>query len=156
LNTLLREAEEFCVISTLRLRVTSVIPIWLHIYSNGGYIHAALAAVDVIQNSRVPVYSVIEGATASAGTMISVVCKKRYIRKNAYMLIYQLSSECWGKMSEIEDEYKHLSSLMKHVASIYSENTNITEKRLKWLLQHDLWLDAAKCLKYHLVYDIYE
>ena len=155
LNTLLREAEEFCVISTLRLRV-AVIPIWLHIYSNGGYIHAALAAVDVIQNSRVPVYSVIEGATASAGTMISVVCAKRYIRKNAYMLIHQLSSECWGKMSEIEDEYKNLSSLMKHVATIYLEHTKLSKKKLQWLLHHDLWMDSEKCLQFRLVDEIYE
>jgi len=155
LIVLLNEAEEFCTVSSLRFCVKTI-PIWLHIYSNGGHIHAALAAVDVIQSSRIPVYSVIEGATASAGTIMSVVCKKRYIRKNAYMLIHQLSSECWGKMSEIKDEYKNLSQLMKHIVRLYSENTSIPEKRLKWLLHHDLWLDSEKCLQYKLVDSIYK
>ena len=79
LNTLIREAEEYCIITALKLHIDSI-PIYLHIYSNGGYIHAAFAVIDVIKSCRTPVYSVIEGATASAGTLISIVCSKRFIR----------------------------------------------------------------------------
>ena len=84
-----------------------------------------MTAIDVIQNSKISVHTIIEGATASAGTLISVVGKKRYIRPNAYMLIHQLSSSCWGKMNEIEDEFKNLQSIMKRIKDIYKENANI-------------------------------
>ena len=80
------------------------IPIYLHINSYGGIIFDALTAIDVIKACKVPVYTIIEGATASAGTLISVVGDKRFIRPNAHMLIHQLSSGCWGKMMEIEDD----------------------------------------------------
>lgn len=73
------------------------IPIYLHINSFGGSLYDAYAAVDTIKNLRVPVYSIIEGCAASAGTIISVVCTKRFIGKNAHMLIHQLSSSMWGK-----------------------------------------------------------
>jgi ATP-dependent Clp protease protease subunit len=154
LNFFIREAEEYCIITSLRLRIEEL-PIYLHIYSNGGYIHAAFAAIDVINSCKVPIYSIIEGATASAGTLISVVCKKRFIRPTAYMLIHQLSSECWGKMSEITDEYKNLTNVMDKITKIYKKYSNLTPKKLDRLLKHDLWLDAKKSIKYGLVDEVY-
>ena len=154
LNILLREAEEYCVITRLRLK-SLVIPIYLHIYSNGGYINAAFSTIDVINSSEVPVYSIIEGATASAGTLLSIVCKKRYIRPHAYMLIHQLSSEIWGKMTEIEDEYKNLTNLTERITCMYKDYSQLTPGKLKKLLKHDLWLDAKKCLKYGLADELY-
>jgi ATP-dependent Clp protease protease subunit len=154
LNILLREAEEYCVITSLKLRI-DLVPIYLHIYSSGGYIHAAFSTIDVINSSKVPVYSIIEGATASAGTLISIVCKKRYIRPTAYMLIHQLTSEIWGKMDAIIDEYKNLSQLMKRITDIYSEYSLLTPTKLDKLLKHDLWLDAKKSIKYGLVDELY-
>jgi ATP-dependent Clp protease protease subunit len=154
LNFFIREAEEYCIITSLRLRIDEL-PIYLHIYSNGGYIHAAFAAIDVINSCKVPVYSIIEGATASAGTLISVVCKKRFIRPTAYMLIHQLSSECWGKMSEITDEYKNLTNVMNKITKIYKKYSKLSPKKLEKLLKHDLWLDAKKSIKYGLVDELY-
>ena len=154
LNIFLREAEEYCVITSLKLRI-DLIPIYLHIYSNGGYIHSAFSTIDVINSSKVPVYSIIEGATASAGTLVSIVCKTRYIRPYAYMLIHQLSSEIWGKMDAIVDEYKNLSQLMKRITDIYTNYSSLTTNKINKLLKHDLWLDAKKTIKYGLVDELY-
>jgi len=154
LTTLLRETEEYCVITAFRMRLDPI-PIYLHLYSSGGCIHSAFAAVDTIQRCRVPVYSIIEGATASAGTMISMVCTKRLICPNAYMLIHQLSGASWGKMSELTDEYQNLADLMKRIRSLYLTHTRLTSKKLDQLLNHDLWLDATKCIEYGLVDEIY-
>jgi ATP-dependent protease ClpP protease subunit len=154
LNTLIGEAEEYCIITALKLKIECV-PIYLHIFSNGGYIYSAFSCIDVIQSCSVPVYSVIEGATASAGTLISVVCKKRFIRPSAYMLIHQLSSGCWGKMAEIEDEYKNLTDFMSKITDIYVKHSKIPLGRLKTLLKHDLWLDSKKSISYGLVDAIY-
>ena len=154
LNILLREAEEYCVITTLKLHI-DIIPIYLHIYSNGGYIHAAFSAIDVINSSKAPVYSIIEGATASAGTLISIVCKKRFIRPHAYMLIHQLYSEIWGKMDAMMDEYKNLTQLMKRITDIYIKYSSLNPKKLNKLLKHDLWLDAKKSIKYGLADELY-
>lgn len=150
----IREAEEYCILNSYKLNVD--IPIYLHINSNGGIISDAFAAIDVIISCRVPVYSIIEGATASAGTLLSIICKKRYIRTNAYMLIHQLSSELWGKMSEIEDEYKNLKESMKKIIKLYVKNSNILKKDLKKMLKHDLWLNSSKCIEFGLVDEIWK
>ena len=155
LIALIREAERFCILTELEISLMEPLPIYLHINSYGGCIHSAFAAIDAIAGCRVPVHSVIEGSTASAGTLISISCNKRYIRKNAYMLIHQLSSSCWGKMSEIDDEYKNLTDLMDHVKRIYEERATISEKKLRKLLKHDLWLDSTVAIANGLADEIW-
>ena len=154
LTMLIKEAEEESILTSFKLNIEEI-PIYLHINSFGGCIFSAFSAIDVIKACRVPIYTIIEGSTASAGTLISVVGKKRFIRPNGYMLIHQLSSSCWGKMSEIEDEFKNLQELMEKIKDIYKEYTNIPKKELSELLKHDLWLDSSKCLKYGLVEEIW-
>ena len=127
------------------------IPIYLHISSYGGLLFDAFTAIDVIQSCRVPVYTIIDGPTASAGTIISVVGSKRFMRPNAYMLIHQLSSGSWGKMSELEDEHQNNTMLMKRIKEIYTEHASIPKKQLAEILKHDLWWDLQKCMDYGLV-----
>lgn len=127
------------------------IPIFIHISSFGGLLFDAFTAIDVIQACKVPVHTIIDGPTASAGTLISVVGNKRYMRPNAYMLIHQLSSSSWGKMTELEDEHENNTMLMKRIKDIYMENASIPKKQLSEILKHDLWWDLNKCVSYGLV-----
>ena len=71
------------------------------------------------------------------------------------MLIHQLSSSCWGKMDEIEDEFANLQELMVQIKKLYEEHTNIPKKKLAELLKHDLWWNAEKCIEYGLVDEIW-
>ncbi len=132
------------------------IPIYLHINSNGGSVFAAFTAIDNIMNCKVPVYTIIEGASASAATIMSVVGKKRYIRPNSYMLIHELRSGCWGRMSEMEDEMENNKKLMKRIKKIYKEHTTIPHEEMKEILKHDMWWDSEKCLEMGLVDSLWE
>lgn len=130
--------------------------IYLHINSFGGSVFAAFSTIDTIINLKVPVVSIIEGAAASAATMISVMCNYRIIYPNSYMLIHQLSSMSWGKMDEMEDEMCNLKELMKRIKMIYKKKTKINKDDLSEILKHDLWWDAKKCLTVGLVDKILE
>jgi len=129
-------------------------PIYLHINSFGGSIFAAMSVIDTIEKCSVDVHSIIEGAAASAATLISVVCNKRTIGKHSHMLIHQLSSCFWGKMNEFDDEMENLNKLMDLIRNIYKEHTNVPKKKLDAILKHDLWWDADKCLEMGLVDEI--
>ena len=128
--------------------------IYLHINSFGGSVFAALSTIDTIKNLRIPVISIIEGGAASAATMISVVCSYRIIFKNSFMLIHQLSSGCWGKMNQLEDEMENLKKLMNRIKLIYKENTKIDDNLLDDILKHDLWWDSRKCKNEGLVDEV--
>ena len=74
------------------------IPIKLHLNSPGGEVKDAFVIVDIILKSEVPIYTIIEGESASAATLISVIGHKRYITENSNMLITIKSAVgFWGK-----------------------------------------------------------
>ena len=126
----------------------------LHINSYGGSVFAGLSAVDHIINSELPVHSIVDGCAASAATLMSIVADKRYIQKNACMLVHQLSGVMWGKYAAMKDDMENSKMLMKKIKSIYREHTKIPEDKMDDILKHDLWWDAEKCLEYGLVDEI--
>jgi len=148
---------------TRKLRIMEIeygvanLKINLHINSFGGSVFAALSAIDTIIGNEIPIVSIVEGAAASAATLISVVCHERKITSHSFMLVHQLSSGFWGKMEEIKDEFLNLKKLMKTLSKIYKEHTKIddsTETTLKDLLKRDLWLSAKECSRYGMVDEI--
>jgi ATP-dependent protease ClpP protease subunit len=131
-------------------------PIYLHINSYGGSVFAAYAAIDFIKQSAIPVHTIVEGATASAGTLMSVVGKKRYIRPHAVMLIHQLSSWLGGKMTEIEDSFQNLEQMMAVIKGVYTEHSKLSGEELDNFLKHDLWWHADKCMEHGLVDELWK
>ena len=130
--------------------------IYLHINSYGGYITDALAGVDAIRNSRIPITTIIEGVAASSATLLSIVGKKRLINKNSSMLIHQLSGGFNGTHQQMKDDLLNSNYLEETCNNIYLENTRnkLTHKILLETLKHDLWWSSEKCLKYGLIDDI--
>ena len=129
-------------------------PIELYINSDGGEVLSAFSVVDRIKSSPLPVHSYCEGMVASAATLLSVCCHKRYIRKNGFMLIHQLSSGLWGPFEDLKEEVANMELLMKYIKSIYLQHTKISENDLIEILKHDTYLSSEECLKFGLVDEI--
>ena len=126
----------------------------LMINSGGGSITAGISSMDTILRCKVPVETYIDGFCASAGTFLSVVGDTRFMSRNSYMLIHQLSTSFWGKYSEFEDEKHNLDLMMATIKNVYKKYTTIPMKKIDEILKHDLMWDAEKCLEYGLVDDI--
>ena len=129
--------------------------IYLHINSFGGSLFAAFSTIDTIINSKIPIISIIEGGAASAATIISMVCHKRYITPSSFMLIHQLSTGASGKYEEMKDDFMNDTALMDLLYKLYLEHTTMDLKTIKRVLKRDLWWNANKCLENGLVDDIY-
>ena len=129
-------------------------PIYLHLTTNGGDIYSAFSVVDCISKLSLPVYTVIEGYVASAGTLISLAGEKRFINENAYMLIHELRSGIsWGKMTSIDDEYSNIKKMMDHIIEYYIKRTGMSRKSLERILKKDLNWNADECIQKKLVED---
>lgn len=126
-------------------------PIYLYITTNGGDIYSAFSVIDCINQLKTEVYTVVDGFVASAGTLISLAGKKRFILPNAYMLIHELRSGVWGKMSEITEEYENMKKLMDHLTDYYVKHTKLTKKTLEKILKKDSVWNAEECLRRGLV-----
>jgi ATP-dependent Clp endopeptidase proteolytic subunit ClpP len=156
LNKELRTLENKLLHSAINFGVKpDALPIYLHITTLGGSIHAAFSIIDCMNGLKVPVYTVCDGLVASAGTIISIAGKKRYMQPNGYLLIHQLSSGVWGKMAEIEDEFDNLKKLMEHVIKHYVENTKLTKKTLEKQLKHDITWNPDECIQRGIIDEIY-
>ena len=99
----IREAETELRKQAVEFGLAEPLPIVLHVNSYGGSLLAGFAAMDVILGSKVPVDTVVEGVSASAATLISIVGRKRTIKPNSFMLVHQLSSFMWGKHAQMKD-----------------------------------------------------
>jgi len=137
-----------------RIQTREPANIYLHIQSYGGDVFAAMAGMDEIIKSIVPVHTMIDGCCASAATFLSICGKKRFINRHAYMLIHQLSSFMWGKYEEFKDEMQNLDKVMSMIKKVYAEYTLIPVEKLEEILKHDLWFDANECKEYGLVDEI--
>lgn len=152
LNKQLRELD--FVIQKNNLLLGTDAHINLRIHSYGGSLFAGLSTVDTIRSLKTKVYSHIDGAAASAATLISVVCDKRFIGKNSMMLVHQLSTIHAGTFEQLQDQMQNSSRLMDLIKSIYKQYTKIPMKDLNEILKKDIWFDSELCLKHSLVDEI--
>ena len=107
----------------------------IFINSGGGTIVSGIASMDTILRCKVPVETYVDGFSASAATFLTVVGKKRYMSRNSYMLVHQLSTQFWGTYSNFEDEKQNLDLMMKNIKNIYKEYTKIPMKKLNEILK---------------------
>ena len=131
-------------------------PLYLHLNTDGGIIFSAMWAVDTIMASLVPIYTVVNGRAASAGSIISVVGKKRFMTKHSYMLIHQLRSGVVGKYNDIEQEYQNCNQLMDSITDIYTNHSKLTKEKVRELLNKDHYWDLETCLEYGLIDGVWE
>jgi len=102
----------------------------LTLTSNGGTIHDAFAVVDVIRSLTVPVHTVIAGYVASACTLISLAGHKRFIHRNASVMVHELRGSNWGKYSALRDRYENLQMMMANLIAYYADNTKLSREEL--------------------------
>ena len=126
----------------------------LFINSGGGSIVSGIASMDTILRTQVPVHTYVDGFSASAATFLTVVGEKRFMSRNSYMMIHQLSSNFWGTYSNFEDEKENLDLMMKTIKDIYKKYTKLPMKKLDEILKHDLMWDAQTCLNYGIVDEV--
>lgn len=130
------------------------IPIWLHLQTGGGDLLAALSLVDQMQQLKMPIYSIVEGICASAGTLIALACSKRYILPRSLMMIHQLSTFFSGTYEEFKDEVEMQNMLMDIVMDLYLSRSKLDKAQLTEMLKRNTWLNAQKCLEYGFVDEI--
>jgi ATP-dependent Clp protease protease subunit len=126
----------------------------LHISTDGGEISPALSLVDKIKTNKVPIHTYVEGMVASAGTLISVAGKRRFITPNSHILVHQISSGAVGNFEQITDEKQNLDLFMSILKKIYLEHTKFKNKQLTELLKHDLCLTSDQALEFGVVDEI--
>lgn len=126
-------------------------PIYLHITTTGGNLHAGLMCYDAIRRSKVPIHTVADGYAISAGSIMLMAGATKMMTPNSIVLIHQLSTVTAGTYENHVDSKTNLDKVMGMMKKIYKENTKMTMKEIEGMLKRDLELDADQCLKRGIV-----
>ena len=132
-----------------------VLPIHLHVASNGGSLPSALYMYDVLK--EVPVlHTHVEGLVASAATLFTVCGQHRTMTRHSTMLVHQPSAYITGnvKFSELRDEYVNMQRYTKVLLDIYNETTTMSYSDFSSLIQNERYLSAEECLEFGFVDEI--
>lgn len=129
-------------------------PINLYITSNGGLVYQVFGAIDTIRGMKVPVHTICKGFVASAGTLLSLAGKKRYITESSYMLIHELRAGHWGKFTHLSESLDNSKQLMEHIKNWYLSRTKMSSEELDEQLRKDISWNAQMCLEKGLVDEI--
>jgi ATP-dependent protease ClpP protease subunit len=129
----------------------------LCINSNGGSIYPGFAGMDYIRSlvlQGINIETIAYGMCASAATFLLMGGSKRFMGKNAYILIHQMSDTIGGTFGELQCSMKTNKKHMKHFRRLYLENTTIVPEFLDKLMTKDIVLSSRKCIKYGIVHGL--
>lgn len=106
-------------------------PIKIYINSHGGYVDDMWSLVDIILNSKTPIYTYSTGYADSCGFFIFIAGHKRYITKHTKMCCHQFSSCVRGTYQDIKEQTEDLDRLWRDFEEYICTQTKITKARLQ-------------------------
>ena len=104
----------------------------IHMNTYGGLVDAADSMRTAILYSPIPVYVFIDNNAASAGALISIACKKIYMRKGASIGAATVVSQTGEAMPDKYQSY--MRSMMRATAEAHGQDTiiNGSDTTYKW------------------------
>lgn len=118
-------------------------PIILYLTSNGGEVGAGFELIDVIQNSKTPVYTINLGYWYSMGFLIGIAGHKRFATKNAKLLIHDGSNFVYGSGTKIKDQMEFQNKVEERIKEYILSQGSVTSKeydenlRVEWYMFAD-------------------
>ncbi len=126
----------------------------IHMASNGGDLEYGFLAYDLLKRSNKQINTYCEGSVISAGTLIYLAGKNRFITPNSTMLVHQLSGKLYGTYENMEDDMYNSKLSMDNMIKIYKTETTISNKMLHSLLKRNIHLTADECIDYGFAHKI--
>lgn len=118
-------------------------PILLYVISNGGEVDSGFELIDIIQNSKTPVYTINLGYQYSMGFLIGLAGHKRFATKNAKFLMHDGSNFVYNSGAKAQDQMEFQRRVEDRIKQYILSNSNLTSEeydsklRVEWYLFAD-------------------
>jgi len=125
----------------------------LYINSPGGSVTSTLAIVDTMKFIKPDVSTFCVGIAASgAALVLSAGTKgKRFILKNAEVMIHQPLGEAGGQATDIAITAKHILKTKENLNKMLAENTGQPLSKIENDAERDFFMTADEAKKYGIV-----
>jgi ATP-dependent Clp protease protease subunit len=127
--------------------------ILLVIDSFGGYLHSFIAIHDAIKLSRCDISTLCIGKAMSCGQLLlmSGTKGKRFSTENSRILVHELSSATWGKLTDMEIDIKESKELRKLMNVLMKKYTSLSQKKIDKLMARDSFMSAKEAKKLGII-----
>lgn len=118
-------------------------PILLYVTSNGGEVDSGFELIDVIMNSKTPVYTVNLGYQYSMGFLIGLSGHKRYATRNAKFLMHDGSNFIYNSGAKAQDQMEFNRKVESRIKKYVLSRSKVTSEeydsklRVEWYLFAD-------------------
>jgi ATP-dependent Clp endopeptidase proteolytic subunit ClpP len=123
----------------------------LYINSRGGHVDSCMHLVDIVKQSRIPVYTYGMGMIASCGVMLMMAGAKghRYLTQNTAVMSHEFSGGFGGQYHDMVDSHAHMKWTNDKLLEHYIKCTGKKKKYIrKYLLapRTDHYLTPAEAV----------
>lgn len=131
-------------------------PIKLYINSYGGSVYDMWGLIDVILNSKTPIYTYCTGYAMSAAFEIFLAGHKRYCYKHSTFMYHQMGCKLYGKLQDINEDREEMELLNKQIEDYVIERTKLTKDDINDVREKrkDFYIHSDKAVKYGIVDEI--
>jgi ATP-dependent Clp protease protease subunit len=131
---------------------TKRIPIHLHITSAGGSAYDGWEIVSVIENSKTPIYTYVEGYAMSMALPIFLAGHKKFMGKYASLLYHELRGGATGTRQEVKRLDKEYDRLQKMYDDYIILKSTVTQEILEDHQERvsDWYISATEAEKYNI------
>lgn len=118
-------------------------PILLYVTSNGGEVDSGFELIDVIMNSKTPVYTINLGYQYSMGFLIGLAGQQRYAMRNAKFLMHDGSNFIYNSGAKAQDQMEFQKKVEERIKQYILSRSKITSEeydsklRIEWYLFAD-------------------
>lgn len=126
----------------------------LVINSSGGDLNSAIALIDVMRMSTIPIHTIGLGEIISAGLLIFIngARGKRSLTQNTQIMSHQFTAGTFGKQHELYAAAQEFEAVKEKTIQIYKDATKLSRaKIIKYLLpETDVYLTAQQAIQHGL------
>lgn len=131
-------------------------PIHLFINSHGGNNCDMWSLIDIILNSKTPIYTYCTGYAMSAGFLIFLAGEKRFATEHTVFLYHQLSAWKNEKYQNLIEFQQELDNEQFEIENFVSKRTNITKIKLEEIRLHkkDWYIHSNEAVELGIITDL--
>jgi ATP-dependent protease ClpP protease subunit len=129
----------------------------IYINSYGGEVAEALAIYSALKRHQAAIHTYCDGFASSAATIIFAAGDTRTMGNIALMMIHNCMSYLgYANSEEMRKAAEDNDKINQSSINAYLQITNLTEDKIKEMMNRETWLTAQECLDYGFATEIAE
>jgi len=119
----------------------------VHINSYGGEVAEGLAIYNSLKNHPAKVVTICDGFACSAASVVFMAGDERIMNSASLLMVHNAWMVTAGNAQQLRKDADDLETITQATINAYMERVNISEEKLKELLDNETWILPADALE---------